>query len=471
MDRIETLAYYARNSKKLCDIGCDHAYTLVEAMRTYNVEAGIAADIALGPLENAKKTLKRFHLENRVQVIQSDGFSAISEDSFDTAILSGMGGNLITNILTNGIAKLKNKRLILEANSEVFRVRAFLVEHGYQITEETALYDQDKYYEILVAEEGISSYDAYDINYGPILRRALPDAFVKHYTKKCAILAKALEKQQDGPRKDSKLVEYREMKYILEKKNMEKYYINQTSNYYRTYFLDDAPRPTIFLCPGGAYKYTSPRESEPVVEAFLSYGFHVVLINYRETVVDAYPLPGTYVKMTLDALKEDRRITKKIGLGFSAGGHCILELCLHSKDYQLENKLDLLMLGYPVITSDAAYAHLGSFMNLLKESFEKEELRSYLSLETQVTKENAIDLFLWGTMTDESVSVMNSLKLIEAYHKVGASVEYHLFPMGAHGLSVADESSSEGNKEKEIPYIARWVSFAVAWIKNKLNMN
>ncbi|MDE6583990.1 MAG: class I SAM-dependent methyltransferase, partial [Anaeroplasmataceae bacterium] len=85
MNRIETLAYFARNSKKLCDIGCDHAYTLVEAMRTYNVEAGIAADIAIGPLENARKTLKKFHLENRVQVIQSDGFSAISEDSFDTA--------------------------------------------------------------------------------------------------------------------------------------------------------------------------------------------------------------------------------------------------------------------------------------------------------------------------------------------------------------------------------------------------
>ena len=220
MNRIETLAYYARNSKKLCDIGCDHAYVLVEAIHTYNVEAGIAADIAIGPLENARKTLKRFHLENHVQVIQSDGFSAINEDCFDTAILSGMGGNLITNILSNGIAKLKNKRLILEANSEVFRVRAFLAEHGYQIIEETALYDQEKYYEILVAEEGKSSYDAYDITYGPILRRTLPSAFVEHYSKKCTILVTALEKQQDGPRKDSKLLEYREIKYILEKRNM-----------------------------------------------------------------------------------------------------------------------------------------------------------------------------------------------------------------------------------------------------------
>lgn len=49
---------------------------------------------------------------------------------------------------------------------------------------------------------------------------------------------------------------------------MEQEYILNTKNYYRTYFLDEIKRPTILIVPGGAYKYTSPRESEPVAQEF-----------------------------------------------------------------------------------------------------------------------------------------------------------------------------------------------------------
>ncbi|MDE6415217.1 MAG: alpha/beta hydrolase [Anaeroplasmataceae bacterium] len=247
---------------------------------------------------------------------------------------------------------------------------------------------------------------------------------------------------------------------------MEKHYLLETKNYYSTYFIDSTTRPTLFICPGGGYKYTSPREAEPVAEEFLKRGYHVVILHYRET-LEAYPMPGTYLGKALEEIKKDLRVGKIIGLGFSAGGHCILEYTLHYNDYSSKVKPDLLILGYPVITADKAYAHLGSFEILLQENVDKKSLRDYLSLETQVTKDNAVDLFLWGTYTDQSVVVENSLMLIEAYKKAEGNVEYHLFPFGAHGLSVANSSSSEGIKDKESPYIARWVDFADEWIKLK----
>ncbi|MDE6241598.1 MAG: alpha/beta hydrolase [Anaeroplasmataceae bacterium] len=250
---------------------------------------------------------------------------------------------------------------------------------------------------------------------------------------------------------------------------MEKYNILNTKNYYRTYFIDSHTRPTLFICPGGGYKYTSPRESEPVVEEFLKRGYHAVVVNYRETIEDAYPLPGRYLGKALEEVKEDPRVGEIIGLGFSAGGHCLLEYTLHYKDYPYEVKPDLLILGYPVITADVSCAHLGSFELLLKENVDNPSLRGYLSLETQVTKENAVDLFLWGTYTDQSVPVENSLRLIEAYRKAEGNVEYHLFPFGAHGLSVANKASSDGKKELESPYIARWIDLADEWIKLKLS--
>ena len=248
---------------------------------------------------------------------------------------------------------------------------------------------------------------------------------------------------------------------------MEKQYILDTKNYYCTYFIDSKTRPTLFICPGGGYKYTSPRESEPVAKEFMERGYHIVILHYRET-LEVYPMPGTYLSKALEEIKKDSRVGKIIGLGFSAGGHCLLEYTLHYKDYSSKIKPDLLILGYPVITADYNYAHLGSFEFLLKENVDNECLRNYLSLETQVNKDNAVDLFLWGTYTDQSVVVENSLRLIEAYRKAEGNVEYHLFPFGAHGLSVANSSSSEGVKDKESPYIARWVDFADSWIKLKV---
>lgn len=249
---------------------------------------------------------------------------------------------------------------------------------------------------------------------------------------------------------------------------MEKHYILDTKNYYRTYFIDSQTRPTLFICPGGGYKYTSPRESEPVAKEFLKCGYHVVILNYRET-DEAYPMPGTYLGKALEEVKKDQRVGRIIGLGFSAGGHCLLEYTLHYNDYPYGIKPDLLILGYPVITADIACANLGSFELLLKENVDNSSLRSYLSLETQVTKENVVDLFLWGTYTDQSVPVENSLRLIEAYKKAEGNVEYHLFPFGGHGLSVANPASSEGKKELESPYIGRWVDFAKEWIKLKIS--
>lgn len=246
---------------------------------------------------------------------------------------------------------------------------------------------------------------------------------------------------------------------------MNKSYILNTENYYTTYFIDDAKRPTIVVSPGGGYLYTSPRESLPVANAFNKRGYHVVVVNYRETKDESYPKTANYLAYALKSIREDSRVECIIGLGFSAGGHNMLEVALHEDLYGI--KLDLLMLGYPVVTSDNRYWHEGSFKNLLHDGFNNEKLLKRLSLENEVTP-SAPDLFLWGTFTDESVNVMNSLLLMEAYKKNGCNCEYHCFPMGGHGLSVSNDESSEGNALKKIDYVARWTDFADMWIKNKI---
>ncbi|MBE6137725.1 MAG: hypothetical protein E7176_04960 [Erysipelotrichaceae bacterium] len=465
MKRIELLASLSKGSKILCDVGCDHGYALIEAITKYGVKKGLACDINEGPLQIAKKNIEASGLENKISLILSNGFNNVNVE-FDTAIIAGMGGSLICDILSNDIIKLKDKKLILQANNDRYKLRSFLYSNGFKIVDEHSIFEQGKYYEIIVAETGNEAASDFDLKYGPILRRNRNEAFIKHYTTLYNQLLEILPRISNALAKEEKSSLFRELTSLLGDGIMERHSILNTLNYYTTYFIDDMPRPTILVSPGGGYQYTSPRESAPVAKVFNTFGYHVVIVNYRETKEESYPKPQEYLAYAINEVNKDKRVTKLIGLGFSAGGHNILEVSLHPDKYNA--KLDLLMLGYPVITSDPNYWHKGSFENLLHDDFNDEELKELLSLEKQIN-ENALDLFLWGTYTDESVDVMNSILLIEAYKKNNKNVEYHMFPMGGHGLSVSNVDSAEGNSNKLIPYIARWASLANEWIKNKLS--
>ncbi|MDE6656426.1 MAG: class I SAM-dependent methyltransferase [Anaeroplasmataceae bacterium] len=216
MDRLKRIASFCQGSKVVCDIGCDHAYALMLAIKEYGVEKGIAADIAEGPLLNAKKTIEEYHLEKQIKTILSDGFAAIERDAFDTAILAGMGGILMCDILKRALPKLKNKKLILEANSDTYRIRSLLSSNGFSIVAEDALYDHGKYYEILVFEEGNSNYDPLDITYGPYLRKTKPEAFIKYYQKKLEFLSSILPQIQDRKEREEKLSLLKEIQAIIE---------------------------------------------------------------------------------------------------------------------------------------------------------------------------------------------------------------------------------------------------------------
>lgn len=464
MNRIELLASLSKGSKILCDVGCDHGYVLIEAIKKYNVEAGLACDINEGPLSMAKKNIENNNLSSKIKTILSNGFVDVN-DNFDTAIIAGMGGSLICDIISTSYEKIKDKKLILQANNDRYKLRCMLYEKNFKIIEEKALFDQGKYYEIIVAAKGEALYTDFDLKYGPILRKERNSDYINHYTNLYNQLIDIIPQISNSNLKEEKAIIFRELNSLLGDGIMEKYSILNTINYYTTYYIDNNPRPTIVVSPGGGYLYTSPRESAPVAKVFNSYGYHVVVVNYRETKEESYPKTAEYLAYAMKEIKKDKRVSKIIGLGFSAGGHNMLEVSLRPEKYGIQP--DLLMLGYPVVTSNPNYWHKGSFENLLHDEFENVELRNYLSLETQVN-ENAPDLFLWGTYTDESVDVMNSLLLIEAYKKHKRNVEYHMFPMGGHGLSVCNMDSAEGNKEKVNPYIANWTNLANDWIKNKL---
>ena len=39
-------------------------------------------------------------------------------------------------------------------------------------------------------------------------------------------------------------------------------------------------RPLLVICPGGAYRFVSDREAEPVAFAFSAHGYHTIVLRY-----------------------------------------------------------------------------------------------------------------------------------------------------------------------------------------------
>lgn len=204
-------------------------------------------------------------------------------------------------------------------------------------------------------------------------------------------------------------------------------------------------------------------------DAFLKAGYHTAILKYREELL-TYPKPLEELVFCVDYLKKlDNVLSKKVILiGFSAGAHMVANLANHYMEYPSFNaRPDAVILSYPVITTDPNYAHMGSFENLLQDKMNR-DLLNYVDIEKNVHK-NFPPTFMWHTADDESVHLMNSLKMAMALKRENVRFEYHVFPTGVHGLSLANEKSADGDSRKYNPYVSRWFKMALEFLDNTFN--
>ncbi|MDE5855244.1 MAG: class I SAM-dependent methyltransferase, partial [Ruminococcus sp.] len=117
----------------VCDVGTDHAYLAVELIKSGKCEKVIASDVKEGPLESAHKTVEKYDVSDKVELVLSDGLENINLDGVTDIVIAGMGGETIVNILENYFWEnsLENIRLILQPMSKPESLRKFLYNLGY----------------------------------------------------------------------------------------------------------------------------------------------------------------------------------------------------------------------------------------------------------------------------------------------------------------------------------------------------
>lgn len=136
----------------LADIGTDHAQLPIAAIRTNIAVRAIACDIAPGPLTQAVANIFKAKMNDRIITRLGDGFDPLEENEADVAVIAGIGGMNITDILERGSVKARTcKRLILQPQHDTMKLRMNLHRLGYHIEDERLAREGDRFYVLLMA--------------------------------------------------------------------------------------------------------------------------------------------------------------------------------------------------------------------------------------------------------------------------------------------------------------------------------
>ena len=135
---------------KVADVGTDHAYLPIALAKAGKAESIIACDIKEKPLQKARENIEKFGVST-VETRLGDGISPIKEGEADTVIIAGMGGDVITHILSN-CPWIKNPGvfLMLQPMTGAEVLRGFLNSNLFSIEKEIPLLDAGKVYSVML---------------------------------------------------------------------------------------------------------------------------------------------------------------------------------------------------------------------------------------------------------------------------------------------------------------------------------
>lgn len=194
--RLAAVAAYVPKNSRLADVGSDHAYLPLFLVEKGHIDFAVAGEVVQGPYQSALANVTQASKQEQIQVRLANGLAAIdSSDQIDTITIAGMGGRLIADILSAGMDKLVNvQRLILQPNNREDELRIWLEENGFQIVAEEMVVENQKFYEILVVEQGQMTLNQLEKRFGPYLMQEKSADFIAKWQNEARKLSQSLEK-------------------------------------------------------------------------------------------------------------------------------------------------------------------------------------------------------------------------------------------------------------------------------------
>lgn len=183
--RLRAIADFIDDNLNIIDIGCDHALLDIYLYENKKNVKIIASDINDGALSNAKKNLEKYKMEDKIILRKGNGLKALKrKNEINTIILSGMGYHTIKKILSSK-DKLSNvKNIIVQSNTDIIKLRKYVIKLGYKIEKETLVKDKDIIYTVIKFVKGEEVYSYEEIYFGPKILKNKDELFYEYYEKK-----------------------------------------------------------------------------------------------------------------------------------------------------------------------------------------------------------------------------------------------------------------------------------------------
>ena len=189
----------------VADIGTDHGHLPCYLVNKGIAPRVIAADINLRPYQIACGQVAKAGLGDRITVRMGDGLSIINPGEVTAAIIAGMGGSTISEILRQTPVVTESlSTFVLQPMTEVSRLRRWLAKHYFTIAQEALVVEDRRWYEVLQVNHGCEPNNR-ELLYtlGPRLvekrHPLLLDRVTDLLTKEKAILAELIDRATNRP--------------------------------------------------------------------------------------------------------------------------------------------------------------------------------------------------------------------------------------------------------------------------------
>ena len=121
--RLQLVASFVPDNSYLIDVGCDHAFLDIYLYNNLKNIKILATDINENPLKIAEENINKYGLKGKIKLKQQDGIINLDKE-IDTIVIAGMGGILISDILSQK-EYLENIKTILESRGETNEPRIY----------------------------------------------------------------------------------------------------------------------------------------------------------------------------------------------------------------------------------------------------------------------------------------------------------------------------------------------------------
>lgn len=231
----------------------------------------------------------------------------------------------------------------------------------------------------------------------------------------------------------------------------------------------------VVICPGGGYGINAIKhEGYDVARQFNEMGVAAFVLKYRipdpQKQKDPSIAPLQDAQQAILTVRQNAQNwninPQQVGImGFSAGGHLASTAGTHFTTCYVENpqnmsvRPDFMILIYPVISSDPAISHAGSFKNLLGSNATEEKMKAF-SNELRITAQTP-PAFLVHATDDNGVKSENSIVFYQGLVRNKIPAELHIYQKGGHGFGLKNPTTKDLWMER----CKNWLD-SNGWLKN-----